>query len=70
MLLYFLKKGSKGVSSKIKNKIAKPYMRMVGSGLMEDIMNVSKNSGIKPMEILRNIKIKRNQIPKKYITFE
>jgi hypothetical protein len=51
-------------------KIAKPYKRMYSNGCCQEVYDMAATPGIKQTEILRNVKLKKTMIPKKYITFE
>ena len=49
--------------------VAKPHRRVIGNGITNAVYDT--NLGVvKPTRVLQNIKIKKANIPKKYITFD
>jgi hypothetical protein len=48
----------------------KPFKRVYGNGLSDDIYQMACTPGIKPTEVLRNISVKKSMTPKRYISFE
>ena len=54
----------------VKGKIAaKPMMRQLGSGIKAEVYDTQMGV-VKPTDVLRNIKVAKSRIPKKYITFD
>jgi hypothetical protein len=43
---------------------------MYGNGCCQEVYDVAATPNIKATEVLRNIKLKKCMVPKKYITFE
>jgi len=48
----------------------RPFKRMYGNGCCQEVYDVAATPNIKATEVLRNIKLKKCMVPKKYITFE
>jgi hypothetical protein len=48
---------------------AKPHRRMIGTGMTPAVFDSSLGV-VKPTRVLQNIRIKKSNVPKKYITFE
>jgi hypothetical protein len=48
---------------------AKPHLRMVGNGVVPAVFDNSLGV-VKPSRVLQNIRIKKANIPKKYISFD
>jgi hypothetical protein len=65
MLIICLKK-----TGSLKCGNSKPYKKISGNGLNDDIYKMACTPNIKPSEVLRNISIKKSITPKRYITFE
>jgi len=63
--------GNGGCKLKQTNKanIAKSYSTHYGSGITQNVFD-DDLGGNRPTSVLRNIKIKKTRVPKKYITFE
>ena len=60
--------GSMTKKTLVRNVVsAAPMKRTMGSGIVPEVYQMSS---MKPTEILRNIKISKPRLPKKYITFE
>ena len=47
--------------------VAKPMGRKLGSGIKEEVY---ENQSVRPTEILRNVRVSKSRLPKKYIVFE
>jgi hypothetical protein len=73
MLIHHLKKTTSGANTTRcscgGSIVAKPHRRLLGNGLKKEVFDSSLGV-VKPTRVLQNIKIKRQNIPKKYITFE
>ena len=77
MLIINLRKSTSGNSGNMTHRCShggkifvRPYKRMFGNGLSQDVYDVASTPSIKQTEILRNVKVKKCFTPKKYITFE
>lgn len=77
MLIINLRKTTSGNSGNMSHscscggkKIAKPYKRMYGNGLCQEVYDMAATPSIKQTEVLRNVRLKKTMVPKKYITFE
>jgi len=52
----------------VKNTIAAPSMRRtMGSGIKPEVY---ESNVVRPTEVLRNVRVAKSRLPKKYITFE
>jgi hypothetical protein len=49
--------------------VAKPHKRVIGNGITNAVYD-SNLGVVKPSRVLQNIKIKKANLPKKYITFD
>lgn len=49
--------------------VAKPHRRVVGNGITNAVYDTSLGV-VKPTRVLQNIRIKKANVPKKYITFD
>lgn len=49
--------------------VAKPHRRVMGNGITDKVYD-SNLGVVKPSRVLQNIKIKKANLPKKYITFD
>ena len=47
--------------------VARPMGRRLGSGIKNEVY---ENQSVRPTDVLRNIKVAKSRLPKKYITFE
>jgi len=60
---------SKGNCSCGGKVVAKPHRRVVGNGITNAVYDTSLGV-VKPSRVLQNIRIKKANVPKKYITFD
>ena len=47
----------------------KQHMRVIGNGITNEVYDTSLGV-VRPSRVLQNIRIKKANVPKKYITFE
>ena len=47
--------------------VAKPMGRRMGSGITTEVY---ESQAVRPTDVLRNIRVAKSRLPKKYITFE
>jgi hypothetical protein len=69
MFIHRLRKSGAGACMKRGGKLplVKSTRRITGKGIVQEVFEPSL---LKPTEILRNIKVVKSRMPKKYITFE
>lgn len=60
--------GSMSKRTMVRNSIAAPPMRRtLGSGIKQEVYSMEVE---RPTEVLRNIRVSKPRLPKKYITFD
>ena len=76
MYIHHLKKTTSGAGGNMfynsKNSsqtIVKPHKRILGNGVTNAMYDSSLGI-VKPTRVLQNIRIKKSNVPKKYITFD
>jgi len=76
MLIHHLRKTTSGSGGNMScntccmGKVsAKPHRRMLGTGMTPAVFT-SGMGVVKPSRVLQNLRIKKANVPKKYITFE
>ena len=47
--------------------VARPMCRCMGSGIKSEVY---ENQAVRPTDVLRNVRVAKSRLPKKYITFE
>jgi len=78
MLIHHLRKTTSGAGGNMSRKcscggrsqiLAKPHRRVLGNGITNEVYDTDLGV-VKPTRVLQNIRIKKANVPKKYITFE
>jgi hypothetical protein len=49
--------------------VAKPHRRIIGNGITNEVYDTDLGV-VKPSRVLQNIRIKKSNFPKKYISFD
>jgi hypothetical protein len=61
-----MSKGNCSCGGKI---VAKPHRRVMGNGITNEVYDTDLGV-VKPSRVLQNVRIKKANVPKKYITFD
>ena len=76
MYIHHIKKTTSGGGGNIFRKVSnnsqtvvKPHRRVLGNGITDAIYDTSLGV-VKPTRVLQNIRVKKSNVPKKYITFD
>ena len=74
MYIHHLRKTTSGAGGNMSmgcggRVLAKPHRRVIGNGITNQVYD-SNLGVVKPTRVLQNIRIKKANIPKKYITFD
>jgi hypothetical protein len=76
MFIHHLRKSTSGAGGSMSRKCScggkvsvKQHMRVIGNGITNEVYDT--NLGVvRPTRVLQNIRVKKANLPKKYITFE
>ena len=76
MFIHHLRKTTSGAGGGLSKKTscggkisAKHHARIIGNGITNEVFDKDLGN-VKPSRVLQNIRVKKSNVPKKYITFE
>jgi len=76
MFIHHLRKSTSGAGGSMSRKTCcggkvsvKQHLRVIGNGITNEVYDTSLGV-VRPSRVLQNIRVKKANLPKKYITFE